>query len=45
MDKTHRYQIRKLMNIEKEEYKVDIRSIYNGLDIIDFFKNLNSTVS
>jgi len=45
MDKKHRYQIRKLMNIMKESYKVEIRSIYNGLDIQDFFLNLNSTVS
>jgi hypothetical protein len=45
MDKKHRYSIRKLMNIMKELFKVDIRSIYNGLDIQDFFKNLNSTMS
>ena len=33
MDQKYRYQIRKLMNIEKEKYKVEIKSIYNGFDI------------
>jgi len=33
MDQKYRYQIRKLMNIEKEKFKIKMHSIYNGLDI------------
>ena len=33
MDQKHRYTIRKLMNIEKEKYKVEIKSIYSKFNI------------